>query len=299
MQQAEALDPSAAPARALIERATLEVTAHDAAAPAVLKDHMPAGSPVHVTYLATGTLDETVAQAAALAQAGFEPIPHVAARSLSSEAELRTYIARIVGEAGATRVLLIAGDLPVPRGPFASSLDVLRTGLLEASGLTGVGFATHPEGHPAVGDAVMDAAMAEKLAYAAAHGLKAELVTQFCFEAAPIVEHILRLRRLGVTAPVRIGLAAPTNPALLLKFALRCGVGPSLRAITGQTARFSKLLGVAGPEDVIADLTRDLSNPQVGDIAGLHFFVFGGVKKAAAWLAAQRGGAASSGDQSR
>jgi methylenetetrahydrofolate reductase (NADPH) len=288
MQETTALDEPAVPGGGLIERATLEVTAHDQGAAAVLKDHLPRGARVHVTYLANSAPGETVAQATALAKAGFEPIPHVAARSLESEAELNSYLARLVEKTGAKRVLLIAGDLPRQRGPFAASLDVLKTGALQRSGLTGVGFASHPEGHPVAPAPVMDEAMRAKLAYAAANGLAAELVTQFCFEAAPIIDHITHLRAIGVTAPVRIGLAAPTNPALLMKFAVRCGVGASVGALARQTARFGKLLRAAGPEDVIADLMKAFPGDDASDIAGLHFFVFSGVKKAATWLDALR-----------
>lgn len=274
----------------LIDRSTIEVTARDKEAATVLAEYLPRGALVHVTYLSNGNLTETIAQSAALARAGLEPIPHVAARGLSSHEELTDYVARIVGEAGASRVLLIGGDLQQPRGPFADSLEVLRTGALEKGGIVGVGFASHPEGHPVTSAAVMEAALADKLAYAAANGIETEIVTQFCFEAAPVVDHVARLRRIGVSTPVRIGVAAPTSAALLMKFALRCGVGPSLHALSAQSARLSRLAEVAGPEQLIADLSAGLSGDASGRIAGLHFFVFGGVRKAAAWLQGQRRG---------
>jgi methylenetetrahydrofolate reductase (NADH) len=288
MPETTVLGEPATRSESLIARSTIEVTARETDAAAVLKDHLPSGSRVHVTYLSNGNLAETVAQAAALAAAGFEPIPHLAARSMLSLGELNDYVARIVGEAGASRVLLIGGDLPRPRGPFAASLDVLRTGTLEGGGIKGVGFASHPEGHPAAPAGVIEAALSDKLAYASANGLEADIVTQFCFEAPPVIDHIARLRRIGVTAPVRIGVAAPTNAALMARFAVRCGVGPSLRAL-GQSARFGRLVDVAGPEALIADLALGLSGQAPGSIAGLHFFVFGGIRKAAAWLQTQRG----------
>lgn len=288
MANAAAESPDAMHGRDLYARATIEVTARDKDAIAALKAHVPQGARVHVTYLANGRLEETVQQAAALAAAGFEPIPHVAARSMTSQGELNDYLARLVGEAGARRVLLIAGDVPHARGPFAASIDVLRSGALQAAGIANVAFATHPEGHPVMPDAAMESALLEKCAYAAANGLEAELVSQFCFEATPILDHIARLRKLGIAAPVRIGAAAPTSPARLMKFAMRCGVGPSLRALTSHPARVSKLMDVAGPEGLIADLARGFAARPLGDIAGMHFFVFGGIERAVSWLQSKR-----------
>jgi methylenetetrahydrofolate reductase (NADPH) len=269
-------------AESLIANATLEVTVRDKDAASVLGERLPRGAAVHVTYLANSAYLETVAQAAALARAGFEPIPHLAARSFRSRAELSDYVARLVGEAGATRLLLVAGDLDPPRGPFAASLDVLHTGLLESQGVRGVSFAVHPEGHPRVSSPAMEQALLSKLAYAAQHGLEAELVSQFCFEAAPILNCIRKLRQHGIVTPVRIGAAAPTNAARMLKFALRCGVGPSLRALERHAARFGDVLAASGPEDLVAELAQGLDADD--GVGGMHFFVFGGVKQAADWL---------------
>lgn len=283
MLETRTLDEKAWRAR-LIEHASLEVTVRDKDAANVLRDRLPAGARVHVTYLSNAAYRETVLQAKALAAAGFEPVPHIAARSLRSEAELDDYVSRIVGEAGATRVLLVAGDLVPPRGPFAASLDVLKTGLLEARGVRAVGLAAHPEGHPNVPEHAMTQALTAKIASVAERGLEAEIVTQFCFEAGPVLNCIRALRRLGVATPVRIGAAAPTDALRMLKFALRCGVGPSIRALENHTARLGGVMGTAGPEALVEDLARALADEEFGVVPGMHFFVFGGVKQSADWL---------------
>ncbi len=268
----------------LVDHASIEVTVRDKYAARILRDRLPTGARVHVTYLSNAPYADTIAQAKALAEVGFEPIPHLAARSLRSEAELSEYLARITGEAGATRVLLVSGDLETPRGPFTSSLDVLKTGFLERNGIRGVGFAAHPEGHLVVADAVMARALADKVAYATRHGLDAEIVTQFCFEAAPIVRCLRSLRANGVDAPVRIGAAAPADPLRMMKYALRCGIGPSLRALERHSARLGGVIGTAGPESLVEELAQALAAEDFGAVGGMHFFVFGGVEQSADWL---------------
>ena len=75
------------------------------------------------------------------------------------------------------------------------------------------------------------AGLPRKLAAAKARGLDAYLVGQFAFDAAPIVSLARRLREAGIDAPYRVGIAGPAKRTTLIKYALMCGVGPSLRAL--------------------------------------------------------------------
>lgn len=268
----------------VLAAASLEISARDKDVPARLAERLPRGARVHVTFLPNVSYADTVAAARNLAQAGLTPVPHVAARSLRSREALDDYLARLTGEAGVRSVLVIGGDVGAPRGPFTQTLDVLRTGLLQRRGIRDVSFAAHPEGHPVVGDETMARALREKLAYAKDHDLNGEIVTQFAFEAAPIARWIERLRTDGVSSPVRLGFAAPTDAAKMMRFALKCGVGPSLRALRTQQDRMGRLLGEAGPEAVIGDLSR-MPDVRESGVVGLHFFVFGPAERAAAWLA--------------
>mgnify|MGYP001081321384 CR=1 FL=1 len=77
----------------------------------------------------------------------------------------------------------------------------------------------------------IDAALAEKLALLAAQGLGSYVVTQFSFAPNRIVEYCAGLARRAPGVSVYVGLAGPTTPRRLLKFAQRCGVSASLRAL--------------------------------------------------------------------
>ena len=54
------------------------------------------------------------------------------------------------------------------------------------------------------------------------------IATQFGFEAGPVIAWADRLRAAGITLPVHIGVAGPAKLQTMLKFAMACGVGPSL-----------------------------------------------------------------------
>ena len=85
---------------------------------------------------------------------------------------------------------MIGGDPDWPEGPFRDAASLLESGVLECYGLDRVRFAAYPEGHPLVTAPVLEAALDAKLALARRHGLMPSLVTQFGFEAAPILAWI-------------------------------------------------------------------------------------------------------------
>jgi methylenetetrahydrofolate reductase (NADPH) len=124
-----------------------------------------------------------------------------------------------------------------------------------------------------------------KLALARQRGLEASLITQFGFEAAPIQRWIQSLRDDNILCPIRIGIAGPASVATLAKFAVRCGIGASLRALgRGQTA-FARILVEAAPDALIETLAA--AEHRGAPIGGLHFFSFGGVRRTAAWIHAR------------
>jgi len=250
-----------------------------------LRDNFRPGTDVTITFLPGDNYRHNVETASALRRAGFNPVPHIAAREMPSREALDDFLTRARGEADVTRILLIAGDVALTKGPFRSSLDVCASRLIEAHGIARLTVAGHPEGHP-----YLQAAGAFKLLEAWrdwGHLTKihVDIVTQFCFESAPILGWIGELNARRINLPVIVGLAGPATPATLTKFALRCGVGNSMRSLRSQIGRFSRLLIDTGPDDVMRGLQ---SAPATARIAGFHLFPFGGLRKAANWLRTYR-----------
>jgi methylenetetrahydrofolate reductase (NADPH) len=158
---------------------------------------------------------------------------------------------------------------------------LLASGLIESHGIDRVGFAGYPEGHPHITARALDAALTAKLALARERGLAASLVTQFGFEAPPIERWIAGLRAHGIDCPVDIGIAGPASVVTLAKFAVRCGIGSSLRALARGHTAFARIVTEAAPDALIDALVAGEATS--GSIDSLHVFTFGGVRRTAQW----------------
>ena len=277
---ASALELAAAGAVDLVAAGSLEMGAHrpqDAAAIAAL---LPAGTPVYVNHLPRHRLAQSLEAIAALRAAGLEPVPHIAARRIAGRGELEAFLRA----AGVRKALVLGGDEPAALGPYADGAALIRTGLLEESGVREIGLPGYPEGHPRIPQMALEQAFGEKLALAAGHGLSAYVVTQFCFAPARILEYCASLARSAPGVPVYVGLAGPTSPAALLRYAQRCGVSASLRALQAQGLNAVRLVTRTDPGEQLAALARFCAAHAQCNVVGVHLFSFGGVTAAAAWM---------------
>jgi methylenetetrahydrofolate reductase (NADPH) len=270
---------------ALVSAASVEISSHGQQLPS-LQDNFDRGTDVTITFLPGDNYRRNVETACALRRAGYNPVPHIAAREMPSREALDDFLKRARGEADVTRILVIAGDVAGARGPYKSSLDVCRSGLIEAHGITSVSVAGHPEGHPFLTPQNAFKSLVSWRDWGRQAGIRLDVITQFCFESAPILGWIGELEAHGATLPVIVGLAGPATPATLLKFALRCGVGNSMRSLRGQIGRYGRLLTDSGPDDVIRGLQSGPEKSKAS-IAGVHLFPFGGLRKAGVWRRSQ------------
>lgn len=269
------------PTASLVSGFSLEATRPKAKDFQELKDCAPPGTSLYLSSLPSYPPSDLIGFTAAAAGAGLVPVPHVAARSLSSMSELETLLTSLASN-GATRVLLIGGERDQPLGPFGDAFDVLSSGALQRCGITGVDVGGYPEGHSRIDAAKLEAALVAKVDLANQMGLAPRIVTQFTFDASAIVNWISHIRQIGIDAPIRIGLAGPASLGALIRYAQRCGV----RASAGAMVRNSNLImGLAarhGPEDIIASLSVAAANGGLGEI-GIHLFSFGGIGSTARW----------------
>jgi len=269
--------------RQLLETCSFELSSRDPGTAARVAPHFPPGRDLFIEYLPGETYHQSVRNAVAARGAGFNPVPHIAARHLDTATQLDDFLARLAGEVGVKRVLVIAGDGEHPRGPFSTSLDLIRSGAFERHGIGEIGVAGYPEPPPKMARRELDQALDEKVRLARQRGLGLFVVTQFCFEPDPILAVLASLRRRGIADPVRVGLAGPANVATLLKFAVRCGIGASLRAVRTHADSITRLLGDDGPDEIVRALAGSLAEePELGALA-LHFFPFGGLARFATW----------------
>jgi methylenetetrahydrofolate reductase (NADPH) len=253
-------------------------------------DRLDPGTEVFLTWIPGEDPMNTVPAAAQLRRAGLFPVPHIGARHTESAAQLSELAARLA-QAGVDRVLCIAGDREKPAGPYDSSLQVMESGLLQTSGITRIAVGAFPEGNPNISGPVLAEALTAKVKFARTTGLQLSIVTQFCFQTEPIIEWLQRTRSEGIDVPVRVGLAGPAGIIALTRYAIRCGVGNSLRVLTEKPS-FARLLTEKGPEPLIREIAGAVASGNSSaaplGIAGLHFFVFGGFNKTVDWINAQR-----------
>jgi methylenetetrahydrofolate reductase (NADPH) len=282
---APARDELARAVATLARTASIETSARNLAEIDTYAALVPAGTDVYVAWLPRMPYHHVASAARRVRQVGLNPVPHVTPRQLASREAAEDFLARLRDDAGATRVLLVAGD-GEPVGPYESSAQFLASGLLEAHGIRSVGVAGYPEGHPRIPEAAIAAALERKIGEATRRELELFVVTQFCFDGEVVLDWLARLRGRGVAAPVRVGVAGPASVRALLGYAARCGIGESIRAVRARAISLPHLLDEHAPDRVV----RRLAEGAAGlGIAGLHCFPFGGFARSARWLAATAG----------
>jgi methylenetetrahydrofolate reductase (NADPH) len=274
---------------ALARDASVEMTWHDVPLLPDCRSRLARGTSVFVSHLPGQTWEQTVETCEAVRAHGFDPVPHIPARQLQNPDVLDRLASELALRAEVREALIIAGDAPCPLGPFATTQEVLATGALPAHGIRHIAVAGHPEGHPGIADEELRRAERDKVAFAASHALEIVFLTQFFFEAAPFVAWVRGLRANGVRARILAGLAGPARIATLFRYAVRCGVGPSARALGERTDAFARLVGERGPETIVRSVTRAASAGALGDV-GIHLYSFGGLTRTCRWLRATADG---------
>lgn len=264
---------------------SLEMTARDRPALDLAAPSIAPGTQIAVTFLPGEDMDSRIAAAVHIRQLGFEPMLHISARRLKNSGELSRMIERAGSEAQVDRVFLVAGDPPVPEGPFEDVLSMLATGIFEANGVTSVGIAGHPEGHAAMDQSKLEYFMDRKLQDIGERGMKSLIVTQFGFDPDAFISWLVYLRNHGVEAPVRLGIPGPAGVKRLLRYAAFCGVGASTAVLRKYGISLGRLMAPAGPDRLVEALLS--ANVMSHQPLNFHFYPFGGLEATVSWINAQ------------
>jgi methylenetetrahydrofolate reductase (NADH) len=261
---------------------SLEATQPSATEITTLATIAPAGTRVYVTAVPARPPQVAIEVAIRLRAVAFDPVPHLAVRSFASLDALNEFLARL---GSVERILIIAGDYDAPAGPFRSAIDVINRGQLQRRGISEIGIAGYPEGHPRIPQHDLARALAEKISAAEQTGIRVHIVAQFAFDPASILAWIGRLRDFGLDHPVRVGLAGPTNVAALLRYAGRCGVRASAQGLARQAGLVRQLFGLSAPDALVRALAQACAGGRLGEVKP-HFFSFGGLPQTARWAQA-------------
>ena len=287
---------------AFLQDYSIEVMPRTAEKVEDFKDLLPANTRVYIAHIEGTPIEDMVATAKRLATDGYKVMPHFPARIIKDETTLADWIARYQGEAGVDQALLLAGGVAEPHGDYHSSMQLLESGQFDKAGFKRLHVAGHPEGNRDIdkdgSDKNVQDALRWKQKFSETTDAEMALATQFAFEAGPIIAWADALKDAGITIPVHIGIAGPAKLQTLIKFAMACGVGPSLKVLQKRAMDVTKLLLPYEPTDVLTELAaHKAANPDF-NISQVHFFPLGGIKTNANWAIANGGAAAVPASQS-
>ncbi len=248
---------------------------------------LPAGTRVYIAHIDGTPIEDMVATAKRITEEGFTVMPHFPARIIKDEATLADWIARYQGEAGITQALMLAGGVASPVGEFDSSMQLLETGQFDKAGFERLHVAGHPEGNkdidPDGSTRNVEEALHWKTAFNQRTDAEMAIVTQFAFEADPIIAWANGVQAAGVDLPIHIGIAGPAKLQTLIKFAIACGVGPSLKVLQKRAMDVTKLVLPYEPDDVVSALAHHKADNPDFAITNVHLFPLGGIKASATW----------------
>lgn len=286
--------PASPEVEAFLQDYSIEVMPRTAEKVENFRDLLPEGTRVYVAHIEGTPIDDMVATAKRLNADGFPVMPHFPARIIKDKATLADWIARYQGEADVKQALLLAGGVARPHGDFDSSMQLMETGLFDEAGFERLHVAGHPEGNRDIdADGSMTnvtAALKWKNDFQSRTDAQMAIATQFAFDAKPIIAWADDLAAQGITLPVHIGIAGPAKLQTLIKFAIACGVGPSLKVLQKRAMDVTKLLLPYEPTEVVTDLAAHKAAHPDFNITNVHFFPLGGIKTNATW-AINTGGA--------
>ena len=242
---------------------------------------------VYIAHLEGTTIEDMLVTAKRIKSANFIPMPHFPARIIKDNKVLEDWINRY-SEIGVNEALLLAGGVDRPLGNLSNSMELLSTGLFEKYGFERLHVAGHPEGNkdidPNGSDINVMNALKWKQDYSKDTNAKISIATQFLFESKPVIDWANKILSNGITLPINVGIAGPAKLQTMIKFAIACGVGPSLRVLERRAKDITKLLFPFEPTNILTELADYKENNPNTNIEGIHFFPLGGIEKSSDFI---------------
>lgn len=261
--------------RRLLQHARYEVMPTAATLDKV-QQALPPGRTVTVTASPSKGLDQTIDTAVALAEAGYDAVPHLAARMVRDRAELEEITARLL-EAGIGKVFVPGGDAEAV-GDYPDAMALLEDLAAIGHPFAHVGVTGYPESHPSIHDDLTIQAMWDK------RKVSTHIVSNLTFDPKVVAHWIHRLRLRGITQPLLIGLPGPVDRAKLLAMATKIGIGDSTKFLVKHTGLMARLTAPGGftGERFLLDCSKTLGE-EVAGVEGLHLYTFNQIAETEQW----------------
>ncbi|MFB6352637.1 MAG: methylenetetrahydrofolate reductase [Halobacteriales archaeon] len=244
--------------------------------------HLPDGAAIAITMSPQQGLEATLQKTEVAMEAGYEAIPHIAARYVEGPDQLEEIAARLEA-AGVTDVFIPGGDPEEPVGEYESAYDLL-VDLEELDyAFDEVGITGYPEGHAFISEAELESAMAKKAPHAT------YIVTQLCYDPDAVIDWLEMVRRdREIDLPVEVGIPGVLKYQRLLSISQKVGVGDSVRFLqktSGILGFVRQLIGSRGkytPYSLVDGLAPYVDDPESG-IDGVHIYTFNQVPDTEEW----------------
>ena len=261
---------------------SIEVMPRTAAKIENFKTLLPDGARVYVAHIEGTSIEDMIATAKRITDDGFDVMPHFPARLISDATMLEDWTLRY-RDVGVQQALLLAGGVAKPVGEFESSMDLLETGLFDKHSFARLHVAGHPEGNkdidPDGSDRNVTDALRWKQKFSERTSADMAIVTQFAFEIDPIIAWADRLTAESIALPIHLGIAGPAKLQTMIKFAIACGVGPSLKVLQKRAKDVGNLLLPYEPTEILAALAGHREQQPNSNLQQVHFFPLGGIVK--------------------
>ena len=247
---------------------------------------LPKKTTVYVAHLEDTPIEEMFFTCKRLISEGMAPMPHIPARIIQNAGELEDWV-KEYSSLGVNQSLLLAGNGKSPKGELFNSIQMLQTGIFEKHAFKKIQIAGHPEGNKDIDkDGTLEKtinALKAKQKFALNTKLQIGITTQFCFDLRPVMEWLKVLEREQINLPISLGLAGPTRLQTLIKYAIMCGVGPSISVLKKRAKDLTKLLLPFEPTEMVDTLNSYNKNKLFKNVHSLHFFPLGGIEASAAF----------------
>ena len=221
---------------------------------------LPKKTTVYVAHLEDTPVEEMFFTCKRLISEGMAPMPHIPARIIRNTGELEDWV-KEYSSLGVNQSLLLAGNGKNPKGELFNSIQMLETGIFEKHAFRKIQIAGHPEGNKDIDkDGTLEKtinALKAKQKFALKTKLKIGITTQFCFDLQPVIEWLKVLEREQIDLPISLGLAGPTRLQTLIKYAIMCGVGPSISVLKKRAKDLTKLLLPFEPTEMVDTLNSN------------------------------------------
>ena len=245
---------------------------------------LPKKTTVYVAHLEDTPVEEMFFTCKRLISEGMAPMPHIPARIIRNTGELEDWV-KEYSSLGVNQSLLLAGNGKNPKGELFNSIQMLETGIFEKHAFKKIQIAGHPEGNRDIDkDGSIEKtinALKAKQKFALNTKLEIGITTQFCFDLGPVIEWLKVLDSEQIDLPISLGLAGPTRLQTLMKYAIMCGVGPSISVLKKRAKDLTKLLLPFEPTEMVDALNSSKRNKLFKNVHSLHFFPLGGIEASA------------------